>query len=94
MENFSKIIISNYWHNPGIKISLFHGDDAPEGGIKLEIPLEDFIQAIMGEITHPVRGWTWPWTKEPWTRAQQENQLRSAIDNVVDKIKQASAQAL
>lgn len=85
MKTRETIVISNFWHKPGIKIALHHGDDAPQGGISLETDLEDFIKGVLHEIAHPVK---------VWTKAGQEKEIREAISATCEKIKAASAQVM
>lgn len=73
------VVISNYWHNPGIKVSVVHGSEAPHGGIILETPIEDFVLAVGKEMTTPI-----------WTRAQLERLLEAAVNTAIEKIKMAS----
>jgi len=79
------LVQSNYWHNPGIKITLHQDDLAPEGAIHVEVDFEDVIKAILVEISHPFK---------IWTRASQEKALREAITKVLDKSKHATSQVM
>jgi hypothetical protein len=45
-----RVVVSNYWHKPGIRVTLFHDPEkAPAGGIALSLPLEDFLKALIAE---------------------------------------------
>lgn len=49
-----RVVMSNYWHRPGITIKLIHDtEDAPNGAIELSITLADFLQALFHEMKDP-----------------------------------------
>ena len=79
------LVQSNYWHNPGIKITLQQDDTAPEGAIHVEVDFEDAIKAILVELAHPLK---------IWTRSSQEKALRKAINTVLEKSKHSTNQVM
>lgn len=81
-----KLVISNYWHNPGITVKLWKdAQTAPQGAIELSMNFEDFIQGFLQEHKHPVK---------IWTRAQLETAIREAITTVLEKTKEASVEGI
>jgi hypothetical protein len=69
------LVISNYWHKPGIKVSFVSDADSPKGGIQLGIPVADFIAAVAKETRTPL-----------FTRAAVARALTVALE----KIKESS----
>ena len=81
-----RVILSNFWHMPQIRCQiLWHKADAPQGGITMSIDMDDFIQAVLEEIKHPAK---------VWTKAQQGDAVKAAIDAALEKIKLSSTQAI
>ncbi|MEO6293045.1 MAG: hypothetical protein ABIO88_10555, partial [Burkholderiaceae bacterium] len=78
-------VISNHWHKPGISVTILHGWEAPKGGIKLEMPLEDFLMAVAAEANHPAG---------IFTRAQFVSALKAAAASAIDKVKESSIAAV
>jgi hypothetical protein len=74
-----KLVISRYWHNPTISITV--GTE----GIELETSLEDVVKAVIAEIGSPLM---------ITNTTQLEKKAIIALDTVVRKIKEASTQAI
>lgn len=86
MKERTSLLVSNYWHKPGIAMRIIHcPDQAPEGGIMLEMPLEDFRKAVLAELPHSLK---------LWTSAQMEAAMDTAMTAVVDKLKATTTGAL
>jgi hypothetical protein len=81
----NSVVISRYWHEPRINVSIFHDPDAPKGGIRLEISLQDLIKAMAQEVRNPMG---------ILTRAQLEAALTQASAASLEKIKEASTPAM
>ena len=82
----TKVVISNFWHNPGIEITVMHHEKkAPKGAIFVEMDFKDFLQALALEMCHPLRIFT-------------KNRLRTAIESaarsVIEKAKLASTEGI
>ena len=70
-----RVVLSNYWHRPGITIKLIHDrEDAPNGAVEMSISLIDFLQALFVELGEP----------------EMEHQFARAIGNTLNKVKEAS----
>ena len=74
-----KLVISRYWHNPTISITV------DTEGIELETSLEDVVKAVIAEIGSPLM---------ITNTTQLEKKAVIALDTVVRKIKEASTQAI
>lgn len=70
------LVISRHWDNPHISVSV------SDERIALEMPVEDFIKALVKDAKHPIG---------VHTRKQLESELLKALEVVVPKIKEASA---
>jgi len=82
----SKVVISNYWHNPGIRVTVFVDPEiAPDGGIHLEIALDDLVAGVLAEMKHPT---------QIWTRASLVAEVAAAVARAIEKIKMASSEGV
>jgi hypothetical protein len=79
------LVISNYWHNPKIRAVIMLNKDAPKGAIRLELEIDDFVSAIIAELSHPVRR---------LTLKTRDADVRSAVKAVLEKTKMASTDAV
>jgi len=77
MEPITKVVISRYWDNPMITVVI---DDKK---IEVQIPVQDFLKAIVAEIPHP---------SATMTRSQLETQILKVLPVVLNKAKEATAQ--
>jgi hypothetical protein len=79
------LVQSNYWHNPGIKITLQHDHLAPEGAIHVEMALEDVLKALQADFKHPLL---------LWSRKQLKSSLEAAMTSVLEKMKHATSEVM
>lgn len=108
----TKVVVSNYWHNPGITVRVIHHQEtAPAGSCHVEISMEDLIQALMAELDP--KQWTEPiaerlphpilaFTRQRHAAALEsalaaskseiETEIRAAINNALERAKEASAE--
>jgi hypothetical protein len=77
--------MSNYWHNPGISITFKHDHDSPEGSVHVEIGMNDFVQALVKELDHPMK---------IWTRTGLSKALNNAYATALEKVKEATNKAV
>lgn len=76
-EPVTKLIISRYWNNPTITVSV----DSKK--IEVQMPIEDFCKAVVAEIRHP---------SLIQTRSGLEKQILNVLETVLNKAKEATAQ--
>jgi len=79
------LVQSNYWHNPGIKITLQHDEIAPEGAIHVEADFEDVVKALLNEMDHPIK---------IWTRQRLESAIRKALETTLEKVKESTIKVM
>lgn len=70
----TRLTITRLWHHPEIHIRV-----SPEG-IQLELPIEDFLEALSHELG--------------WTALVTRKQLTAATEKVIDGIKAESAKVV
>lgn len=77
----SRVVISNYWHKPGIQCKVFYNESsAPAGAIELTIFLDDFLKSIASEMAP--RKWF-----KPYNNAIE---VVEAASRALEKIKESS----
>jgi hypothetical protein len=77
MEPVIKVVISRYWNNPMITVVI------SDEKIEVQMPVEDFLKAVVAEIPHP---------SITMTRSQLESQILKVLPAVLNKAKEATAQ--
>jgi len=82
MVEKSIIVASNYWHQPGVKVTIRHDETAPHGSIHVEMSLDDFVKALSKEMTHPLK---------VWTRTAMEAAIQQAAKDAMEKVKLTTA---
>lgn len=85
VESRSVVVASNYWHQPGVKVSFRHDEESPKGSCHVEIDVEDFLKALEAEMIHPLK---------TFTRRRRRSAIRAAYASAIEKIKQAAFKAL
>jgi len=82
MAERSSIVVSNYWHKPGISVTFKHNQgDSPNGSIHVEIGMDDFLKAIANELPHPIK---------VWTSKAQAAAVKQAYLTALEKVKEAT----
>lgn len=74
----TKLIISRFWDNPTIEVYV----DSQK--IEVRMSVEDFLKAIVAEIPHP---------SATMTRSKLEAQILKVLPVVLNKAKEATAEA-
>lgn len=73
-----KLVISKHWHSPEILVSV------KDEGIQLDVSLDDFVNALLTEMQHPLKS---------FTKTRSDQAVRDAVVSILEKLKQASAHA-
>lgn len=81
MPTRTTLLVSNFWHNPGITMRVVHDSDAPLGSVHLEMDLADFEKSVLAEMPHPAF---------TWTSAQLTSHMAAAFALAIEKMKLAT----
>jgi molecular chaperone DnaK (HSP70) len=83
MAERSSVVASNYWHKPGISVTFRHDHESPAGSVHVEIGMDDFLQALAEELSHPLK---------QFTRTRQAAAVKQAYLSALEKVKEATNQ--
>ena len=82
MSERTTLIVSNDWHKPGITMRVVAPTaELPQGGVRLEMDLEDFKAILLKQLPHPTR---------LWTRGAVEAAVTAAFEAAVQSIKHST----
>lgn len=72
------LVISRYWNHPQITVKV------SDERIKVEMPLDEFLKALVTEVSHP---------SLILTRSSLEKELLGKLNTVLEKAKEATYSA-